>query len=143
MSEHSDLEPYLERFARQLLGPRRYRHEMVAEVRAHLLDLAGAEAGSSSSADMFRRFGDLDQLAGELNQVRRARRRRHIRKAAVAFVGVAVVAPVSLTGFVPRNVATHTEAAAGSHRRVPMAVTLDPRTGFVLLRTRLFTPHAR
>lgn len=144
MSQRSDLEPYLERFAGQLLGPRRYRREMVAEVRAHLLDLARVEAGGSCSADVFRRFGDLDQLAAELNRVRRARTRQRIRRAVVGFVGVAVMAPVvSLAGFVPPNAVTKREAARGSAGMAPIAVTLDPRTGFILARTRLLIPRPR
>jgi hypothetical protein len=142
MTEQPELDRYLDRLGRDLLGPKRYRQEMIAEIRAHMTELADSQGDALTIGNVIDRFGDADLISAELNETRRAttRRRRSRQLAAVASLAV-IGAALAVTGLAPRNgTPTRLDAAGDKLTKLPIAVILDPHTGAVLLRKRLALP---
>jgi hypothetical protein len=127
--EQAVIDLYLTRLGGQLRGSRRYRREMLAEIRAHLTDLA--EASGCSSADALCRFGDADEIASQLNRVRQEKRRRDLRRVTTGVASAAAAAIAAIC------VPSHDRLAQGprspvSALRQPLAVTLDPVGGDIV-----------
>lgn len=57
----AELDRYLSRFGRHLIGSPRYRRQTLAEVRQHLNELT--DALDASTSDAIERFGDADLIA--------------------------------------------------------------------------------
>lgn len=128
----AELDHYLSRFRRNLVGSRRYRRELVEEVNEHLNELA--DALGASTTDAIERFGDADLIAHQLNTVWWARQRRNLRRAAASFAVIAAAILASID-FAHNTATTETGAAvSASSGSQTEAVTLDPRSGTVLER---------
>ncbi|HET8821516.1 MAG TPA: hypothetical protein VFM57_08205 [Thermoleophilaceae bacterium] len=142
MTEHPELESYLDRLRRELDGPRRYQQEMIAEIRAHLTELADSQGDAYTIEGVVGRFGDPDLISAELNEARRTTTRRRTCRALAAATSLAAIASAfAITGLAPRSgTPTRLDAAGGKLTKAPIAVTLDPHTGAVLLRRRLELP---
>jgi hypothetical protein len=142
MTEQPELDRYLDHLGRGLLGPKRYRQELIAEIRAHMTELADSQGDPLTIGDVIDRFGDPDLISTELNETRRAttRRRRSRQLAAVASLA-AIGSALALAGLAPQsNTPTRLDAAGDKLTKPPISVLLNPHTGAVLIRKRLALP---
>lgn len=142
MTKQPELERYLGRLGRELVGPKRYRQEMIDEIRAHVTELADSQGNAYTIADLVGRFGDPDLISAELNETRRATTRRRACRVLAAITSLTVIgAACVVSGLAPRDgTPSRLEALGGKLTKPPIAVTLDPHTGTVLLRKRLELP---
>lgn len=140
MTDRSELERYLDRLSGELRGPRRYRRDLIAEIRSHLAEWADAEESRGlDMADIVRRFGNVGAVSGELNQTRCAKTRGLRRRVALASLAV-VSSAVALSGVTSRS-SKPVRTADGKPTASPIVVTLDPYTGVVLSRHHLPLPR--
>lgn len=129
MSAHTEIDRYLDQLDAQLRGSRRYRRETLAEIKVHLRELDQME--SSSFDDVIRRFGEVDEIAAQLNEVRHAARRRRLTRITTELAAVGAAGLVSLTSL-SQQLFTHDVTPSTSTPPHPMIVALDPRTGTIL-----------
>lgn len=132
MTKSSDLDRYLDDLGRRLVGPRRYRRELLTEMRTHLAQLF-ADESNADRAEIIRHFGQPNNLAAELNTVHRTKKHRQRRRSLIAIAVLATFgATLGLTTPTPSGLMGQSNSTPRG-MQTPIAVTLNPATGAILV----------